>query len=166
MIPTIQDYELSGNMDFRATLKGKVGKGSLPQVQGVANLTKVSARPPQFPKPIKDLDTTINFTGDRADIKDTTLSLGNARLRLAAQIERFAPLMVSYKLSTPALWPADFQASLAEDRKADVIKNLTSDGTLSTRDGEFIFRGNLASAQGTLYKIDYKDLATSLVLEK
>jgi hypothetical protein len=166
MIPTIQDYELSGNMDFRATLKGKVGKGSLPQVQGVANLTKVSARPPQFPKPIKDLDTTINFTGDRADIKDMTLSLGNARLRLAAQIERFAPLMVSYKLSTPALWPADFQASLAEDRKADVIKNLTSDGTLSTRDGEFIFRGNLASAQGTLYKIDYKDLATSLVLEK
>ena len=165
LIPLIQDYQLSGNLDVRATLQGKIGKGALPQVQGVANLAKVSAKPPQFPKPIKDLDTTINFTGDKAELKDTTLSLGNARLRLAAQIERFAPLTLSYKLSTSEIWPADFQASLAEDRKADVIKNLSSDGTLSTKDGALTFRGNLASAQGTLYKIDYTDLGTSLVLE-
>jgi uncharacterized protein involved in outer membrane biogenesis len=165
MIPIIQDYELSGSMDFRATLNGTIGKGSLPQVRGIANLTKVSAKPPQLPKPIKDLDTTINFTGERAEVKDTTLSLGNARLRLAAQIEGFAPLTLTYKLSTPEIWLADFQTSLGEDQKADVINNLTSNGTLIAKDGGLTFRGTVASAHGRLYKIDYKDLTTSVVLE-
>jgi hypothetical protein len=46
-----------------------------------------------------------------------------------------------------------------------VIKNLSSEGTLSAQDGTFRFRGKLASTQGTLYKIGYKDLGTNLALE-
>jgi hypothetical protein len=125
----------------------------------------VNAKPPEFPKPIKDLDTKIDFTGQKAVLKDTTLSLGNSRIRLAAEIDRFSPLTLTYKLSTPEIWPADFEASLPEDRKADVIKNLNSAGSLSLQNGTLTYRGNLSSTQGTLYKINYKDLGTNLVLE-
>jgi AsmA protein len=165
LVPLLDDYQLSGNLEVHTTLQGKVGKGSAPQIQGVLTLAGASAKPPQFPKPIKDLDTQIHFTGQRAQIKDATLSLGNARIRLAAEIERFSPLTLSYKLSAPEVWPADFQASLPEERKADVIKNLSSEGTLSAKNETLTFQGKFASAQGTLYKINYKDLGSSVVVE-
>ena len=166
IIPLLNDYQLSGNLEVqKTTVQGKLGKGGMPQIQGSLTLSGVNAKPPQFPKPIKDLDTRIDFTGQRATLKDTTLSLGNSRIRLAAEIDRFSPLTLTYRLSTPEIWPADFQAALPEDRKTDVIKNLSSEGTLSAQDGALRFRGKLASTQGTLYKVDYKDLGTNLTLE-
>ena len=85
IIPLIEDYQLSGNLEVqKTTVQGKLGKGATPQIQGTVALSGVSAKPPQFPKPIKDLDTRIDFTGQRAALKDTTLSLGNSRIRLAA----------------------------------------------------------------------------------
>lgn len=165
MIPMIQSYRLSGNLEAHTTVQGKMGKGATPQLQGALTLSGVSAQPPQFPKPVRDLNGKINFTGQRADLKETTMSLGNSRIRLAAEITRFSPLTVSYKLTTPEIWPADYQASLPEERKADVIKNLSSEGALVAKDGAIAFQGKLASAQGTLYKINYKDLTTNLVLE-
>jgi uncharacterized protein involved in outer membrane biogenesis len=165
IIPLIQDYQVSGNLEVHTTLQGKMGKGAAPQIQGTLNLSGVSAKPPQFGKPVKDLDAKIHFTGQRADLKDTTFTLGSSRIRLAAQIDRFSPLTLSYKLSTPELWPADYQATLPEERKGDVIRNLSSEGTLAKKDGSVAFQGKLASSQGTLYRINYKDLGTSLVLE-
>lgn len=165
MIPVIQNYQLSGNLETHTTMQGKMGKGAMPQLRGVLTLSGVSAKPPQFPKPVKDLNAKINFAGQRADLKETTMSLGNSRIRLAAEITRFSPLTLSYRLSTPEIWPADYQASLPEERKADVIKNLSSEGALVAEDGSLTFKGKLASTQGTLYKINYKDLAANLVLE-
>jgi uncharacterized protein involved in outer membrane biogenesis len=166
IVPLLQDYQLSGNVEVQATtIQGSLGKGETPKIQGTLALSGVSAKPPQFPKPIKDLDTRIDFTGQRAMLKDTTLSLGNSRIRLAAEIERFSPLALTYKLSTPEIWPADFQAALPEERKADVLRNLSSEGMVGAKDGAFTFRGKLASAQGTLYKINYRDLGTNLVVE-
>jgi uncharacterized protein involved in outer membrane biogenesis len=166
IVPLLQDYQLSGNVEVQATtIQGSLGKGETPKIQGTLALSGVSAKPPQFPKPIKDLDTRIDFTGQRTMLKDTTLSLGNSRIRLAAEIERFSPLALTYKLSTPEIWPADFQAALPEERKADVLRNLSSEGMVGAKDGAFTFRGKLASAQGTLYKINYRDLGTNLVVE-
>ena len=164
IIPAIESYQLAGKMDIRATLRGKVGRGASPQIQGALRLMGVSAKPPQFPKPVKDLNTTINFTGQRADIRETTLSLGNSRIHLAAVIDKFSPLTLSYKMSTPEIWPADFQAALPEERKNDVIKNLTSEGQLAMQDGSVKFQGKVASGQGMLYKIGYKSLDATLSL--
>ena len=66
IIPAIASYQLAGTMDVKATVRGKVGKGAAPQIQGTLNLKKASAKPPEFPKPIENLDTKINFTGQRA----------------------------------------------------------------------------------------------------
>jgi AsmA protein len=166
IVPLLQDYQLSGSVEVQRTIvQGGLGKGETPKIQGTLTFSGVSAKPPQFPKPIKDLNTRIDFTGQRATLKDTTLSLGNSRVRLAADIERFSPLTLTYKLSTPEIWPADFQAALPEERKGDVIRNLSSEGTVGAKDGAFAFRGKIASADGTLYKINYKELGTNLVVE-
>ena len=167
IIPLLNDYQLSGNLEVQKTnVQGKLGKGAMPQIQGSLTLSGVSAKPPQFPKPIKDLDTRIDFTGQRATLKRYDTQLGKlAHPFSGGDRPLFSSLTLTYRLSTPEIWPADFQASLPEDRKTDVIKNLSSEGTLSAQDGALRFRGKLASTQGTLYKIDYKDLGTNLTLE-
>jgi AsmA protein len=164
IVPAIARYRLTGNMEVQATVRGKAGKGATPQVQGTLNLQKASAQPPDFPKPIENVDTTINFTGERANIKDMTLSLGKSKIRLAAVVEKFSPLTLSYKMSAPEVWPADYQASLAEERKADVIRNLQSEGQFTMAGDNMVYQGKLASADGTLYNVAYKNLDTVLSL--
>jgi len=162
IVPALAAYQLAGEMQVNATVRGRVGKGAAPQVLGTLSLVGASATPPQFSKPIKDLNTKINFSGAKAEVKDTTLTLGRSRLRVAAVIEKFSPLRLSYKISTPELWPADYQADLSDERKSDVIKNVASQGQLALQDGSVSFQGKLNSGQGTLYKIGYKNLEADL----
>jgi uncharacterized protein involved in outer membrane biogenesis len=162
ILPALAAYQLAGEMQVNATVRGRVGQGAAPQVLGTLSLVGASAKPPQFSQPIRDLNTKINFSGAKAEVKDTALTLGRSRLRLAAVIEKFSPLTLSYKISTPELWPADYQADLSDDRKADVVKNLTSEGQLAVHDGGVSFQGKLNSGQGTLYKISFKNLEANL----
>lgn len=164
IVPALADYQLSGTMDVKATVRGSIGKRAAPQIQGTLGLKKVSAKPPSFPKPIEDLDTTVRFSGQRADISDMTLSLGKSRIRLAAAIDKFAPLTLSYKMSTPELWPADYSTALTEERKADVIRNLQSAGQFSMSANGMFYEGKLSSTEGTLYNVPYKALDAALSL--
>ena len=164
IVPALADYQLSGTMDVKASIRGSIGKGAAPQIQGTLGLKKVSAKPPSFPKPIEDLDTTVKFSGQRADINDMTLSLGKSRIRLAAAIEKFAPLTLSYKMSTPELWPADYSTALTEERKADVIRNLQSAGQFNMSANGMSYEGKLSSSEGTLYNVPYKALDAALSL--
>ena len=164
IVPALANYQLSGTMDVKASIRGSIGKGAAPQIQGTLGLKKVSAKPPSFPKPIEDLDTTVKFSGQRADISDMTLSLGKSRIRLAAAIEKFAPLTLSYKMSTPELWPADYSTALTEERKADVIRNLQSAGQFNMSANGMSYEGKLSSSEGTLYNAPYKALDAALSL--
>ena len=161
-VPAIQRYRLKGTMDLQATVRGKISNGSVPQVQGVLVLKNASAQPPDFPKPVENLDTTIKFTGQRADINDMALSLGKSRIRVAAAVEKFSPLTFSYKMSTPELFPGDYKASLGDERKEDIIRNLRSEGQFMMGDGNIVYRGKLASADGRLFNVTYKDLNAAL----
>ncbi len=164
IVPALARYQLAGTVEVEAKVRGRAGKGAAPEVQGVLNLRKASARPPDFPKPIENLDTKINFTGQRADIRDMSLTLGRSRIQLAAAVEKFAPLSLTYKMSTAELWPADYTASLGEERKADVIRNLKSEGRFTLAGGNMTCEGKLNSADGTLYNVPYKNLDAALAL--
>src|SRR5438128_11365341 len=107
-------------MQVRGTIRGEVGKGATPQIQGNASLENASAKPPQLSKPIENLNTKINFTGQRADIKEMTLKLGNSNILLAATIERFSQLTVTYKISAPERSPGEFQPPFSDARKMSV----------------------------------------------
>jgi AsmA protein len=164
IFPAIARYRLSGEMELKAALHGQAGKGAAPRIQGTLTLKKASAKPPDFPTAIENIDTRIDFTGQRADINDMTLTLGKAKIRLAASVAKFSPLAITYKMSMPALWPADYRAALPEDRKADVIRNLQSEGQVSLAGGDVTYQGTFASSEGTLYNVAYKGLDAKLAI--
>ena len=160
LVPAVERYQLSGTMELRGTVRGAAGRGTAPRMQGTLTLRNASAQPPNFPKPIENLDTVINFTGQRADIRDMALTLGRSRIRVAAALEKFSPLTFQYKLSTPELWPADYTQS--EDRKEDVIRNLRSEGRLVAAEGGFRYQAKFGSTDGRLRNLNYKNLEASL----
>jgi uncharacterized protein involved in outer membrane biogenesis len=162
IIPALSRYQMTGAMDVRVNVRGKIGNGAVPHIEGTLGLKNASARPPDFPKPIENLDTQIRFTGQKADISEMSLTLGKSRIRLAAAIENFAPLTFTYKMSTPEIWPADYKIGLAEERTADVIRNLQSEGRFTNAGDHGVYDGRLTSADGVLYNLPYKGLDTSL----
>lgn len=164
LVPALARYRMTGTMEVKATVRGRAGGDTVPQIHGALAVKNASAKPPDFPKPIENLDTRINFTGQRADIQDMSLNLGKSRIRLAAAIEKFSPLTLSYKMSTPEIWPADYHASLPPERNADVIRNLQSEGRFTMAGAAMGYEGKVGSADGTLYNVAYKGLDATLTL--
>jgi len=162
LIPVVVDYDIKGKMGLRATVRGPVGAGKTPQVDGNLSLQSASIKIPDLPKAIDNIDAQVKFSGARAEIKETNLNLGTSHIRLAAVIEKFSPLTLSYKLSSAELALADMQPSLPAERSKDVLRDLSSDGQVSTADGQTIVTGKIISGAGRLYNMDYKSLEANL----
>ena len=130
-----QGLELSGAIGAKTHFSGSLGKDVLPQINGTLNLVNVSARLPQLPQPISDVNAKVNFTGKTAELPETTFHIGKSEIRLAAKVASFAPLNLTYRVSSPELALADLRASAAERKKPEILKNLTSEGSVLVKDG-------------------------------
>jgi AsmA protein len=153
--------DLAGAVGAKARFSGSFGKNSLPQINGTLNLANVSARIPQLPQPITDVNAKINFAGKSAELPETSFRIGKSQIRLAANATSIRPLNVRYRLSAPELNLADLRAASPGRKKPEIIKDLKSEGTVLMQNGVLTHRGNLNSPTGTIADGDYTNLQTS-----
>ncbi len=118
LIPAVVNYDLKGKMGLRATVREPVGGRKNPQVDGNLSLQSARIKVPELPKPVENLNAQIKFSEARAEAKETNFNLGNSRISLAAVVEKFSPLTLSYKLNTAELALADIQPSLPQSGAA------------------------------------------------
>ena len=163
ILPQLQDFSPTGQMELHTHVKGDVGEEQLPDT-GTFDLRQVSASFAQLPQPISDLNTDITFTGQGAELKNTSARIGKSVLQLAVRIARFMPLDATYTFTSPELWLADVQASNGAEASSDVLKTLKSAGTARMENEQLAFSGTVSSAQGRLVNIDYTDFQTTLSL--
>lgn len=156
-----QTVDLAGNVGGKVRLSGVSSQDLLSRMNGTLNLSAVSARIPQLPQPITDVNTKINFTGKSAELPETPLRLGKSQVRLAATITSFTPLNLTYRLSSPELNLADLRATASGRKKPEVLREVKSDGSLAIKNGALSFRGNLSSPKGTVVDGDYTDLKST-----
>lgn len=164
IIPLLQDYDLSGGLEVHARIQGKMGKGKPPKINGSLTLAGVRAALPSVPKPLTDLNANITFTGDQAELAETALRLGNSQIRMVAQVQKFTPPTLTYRLSAPELWLADLRAGDSAGKRAEVLREVKSEGRIGTENGSFSYQGKLSSTRGTISDIDYTDLQTAVSL--
>ena len=164
VVPAVAPYGLSGTAEVHAMVRGRIGKGGVPDVQGTVTLAGASIKPPQWATPVKNLNSRITFGGQRAEAQKGSFDLGNSKVRFAATVDKFSPLTLSYTASTPELRPAEFETAVAEERKGDVFKNLSSTGRLSLVGGNVTFDGKLASSEGSLRKIAFQRLDANVAV--
>ncbi len=164
ILPQLEEFSPTGQMELHAHVKGDVGEEQLPDITGTFDLRQVSASFAQLPQPISDLNTDITFTGQGAELKNTSARIGKSVLQLAVRIARFMPLDATYTFTSPELWLADVQASNGAEASSDVLKALKSAGMARMENEQLAFSGTLSSAQGRLVNIDYTDFQTTLSL--
>jgi hypothetical protein len=156
-----QGVDLAGAVGAKARFSGNFGKNSLPQINGTVNFDDVSARIPQLPQPITDVNAKINFTGKSAELPETSFRIGKSQIRVAANLAGLTPLNIRYRLSAPELNLADLRAPSAGRLKPEIIKDLKSEGSVLMQNGVLTHRGTLNSPAGTIADGDYTNLQTS-----
>ncbi|MGE5306910.1 MAG: AsmA-like C-terminal region-containing protein [Alphaproteobacteria bacterium] len=164
IVPAVAPYELSGTAEIHATLRGSIGKGGVPDVQGTLTLAGASIKPPHWATPVKNLNSRITFSGQKASTQRASFDLGSSKVRFAATVEKFSPLTLSYAASTPELRPAEFEPSVTEERKGDVFRKLSSTGHLRLMGGNVMFEGKLASSDGSVRKIAFQRLDAAVAV--
>ncbi len=163
--PSIREYNPSGRLELLQTsLTGELGKGQTPQINGSLLLTDVTIGPPSFPKPISEINTKINFTGNSADIKGMSLNLGKSNLIIASKIDNFSPLVLSYKVSSPELYLSDIKKEKSQTNKPEVLKQLISEGKISKKHDSLTVKGNLSSSEANLSDYELRDIKTTFNL--
>ncbi|MGH8008577.1 MAG: AsmA family protein, partial [Candidatus Binatia bacterium] len=166
LIPLPQNADLSGNLEVHAKVQGEMGNGKMPKIDGTLTLAGVNATLPSVPKPLTDLNAKVTFTGSRAELTETTVRLGESQIRLAAEVERFSPLALTYRLSAPELRLADLQTQTdgSAGQIPEVLKEVKSEGRIGMENGSLSYQGQLSSGQGTISQVAYTDLKTTASL--
>jgi uncharacterized protein involved in outer membrane biogenesis len=162
IFPFLEGYQLAGNVEAHTRMRGKIGKGSAPNVEGNLTLSGVSGTLPQLSQPVKELNAQVAFTGPRASVRDGSVIVGATKIGWSGVIESFSPLKLSYHVSSPELRPADFQRSVSEGRGTDVLKNFTSEGRLTMQAGRLALDAKVASSDGGLFNIPYQRLESGV----
>lgn len=164
ILAPLRGYGLGGHAEIHATLQGEAGKGKVPQINGTLSLVGVRAKPPFLPNPLTDLNATLTFTGDRAELAETVGRLGNSPVRLGVQVQRFSPLLVTYRFSSPELALADLRAGGPIGKRPEVLREVKSEGSARAEGGGFAAQAKLASGRRTLADVDYTDLQTAIFM--
>ncbi|HKA33588.1 MAG TPA: AsmA family protein [Candidatus Binatia bacterium] len=157
-----KDVALAGSVGVKSRVTGHFGKNVLPDVSGTLNLAGISARVPALAEPVKDINAKISFTGKTADLPETMFKIGKSQVRLSAKAAGFAPLNLSYRVSSPELNLADVKGPAKDRKKPEVLKDLKGEGTLLVQHGAITSRGNFTSSGGTIADGDFKNLQTSV----
>ena len=156
-----QGLELAGTVGTKAHFSGKLSKDEIPQITGALDLTNIRARVPQLPQPISDLNAKINFTGKSAELPESTFHIGKSEIHMAAKVASFAPVNLTYRVSSPELALADVQTSSGQNKKPEVVRNLASEGNVLIKNGAVSYRGTIGSSAGTIADADYTHLQTA-----
>lgn len=162
--PSLREYNPRGVLELLQTnLTGELGKGQTPQINGTILLSNASITPPSFPKPISDINTKVKFTGSSADINNMSLNLGQSELNISAKIDKFSPLTLSYKISSPELYFSDINKK-ADPKEKESFKQFKSQGTVSKKHDTLTAKGNLLASEANIAGYELDGIETKFAL--
>ena len=170
LLPQLQNFSPSGQLEIHTQFTGELGQSEdkpLPDITGTLALRQVSAQLAQLPQPLTDVNATVTFTGQGAELQDTTARIGQSQFQLAAQFARFTPVEGTYTLTAPELWLADLQPGAEGEPSSsvsDVLKALQSKGRIWTENELVSYTGTVSSSQGTVANVAYSDFQAELSL--
>ncbi len=163
-IPLLADYRLSGHASGTVQVTMEPGGKSLPRIQGTAAIRKANARVPAWNRTLEGLSATVEFSGHGATFRQVSARIGQTRLAGRVTLESFAPLAITYRLTSPSLRLAD----LGFPPDGTVLEDARGSGRLTRRDrtASLSWEGDVTAARGKLLGLDIIDSTARIAVRQ
>jgi uncharacterized protein involved in outer membrane biogenesis len=125
-------------------------------LRGQLKLTEAEFRHKESGRKIENLNAEILLLGKQARVENATFRLGSSTIAMALAAPSLLEPRASYQLRSAELNLSDLPGSLAG--AASRLKQVTISGDLQVQNGLPMLRGSIASADGSLQQIAYRNL--------
>ena len=92
MLPMLKEYNLSGEVGVDTKIRHALLGSDMPALNGSITLKNVGATAAQLPKPLSGINGELVLNGNKAELRETTVTAGESRLNLSAKAESLFPL--------------------------------------------------------------------------
>jgi uncharacterized protein YhdP len=156
LVPPLSRYTLGGSLSARLALKTKLAGNSALEIRGNAVLDKVQAKERRSGRGVERASGEIVFRGKDARFDRLLVRAGGSDISAAGIVADVARPTLRYSLRSAKIDPGDLSSSAPF--KSDQLKSVASTGELGLRNGKLWLHASLASAEGTLAEIPYRNL--------
>ena len=158
LVPASDGYRLDGTVSARFSLERKSApRNEPPNITGGLRLANVNViGPPGTHRNIQGLQGELEFRGRDIEIQKLQWRSGLSDLRIRGLLADLSRPALHYSLQSNLLNLADVTGDTAH--RADSFSNLASEGSAGFTKGVLSVKGHLASSNGRLKGIDYRNL--------
>ena len=158
LVPAGDGYRLDGAVGARFSLELKSApRNEPPRITGRLRLADVNViAPPGTNRNIQGLQGELEFRGRDIEIRKLQLRSGLSDLRIRGLLANLSRPTLHYSLQSDLLNLADVTGNAAY--RADSFSNLASEGSVGFTKGVLTVKGHLASTNGRLKGVDYRNL--------
>jgi hypothetical protein len=151
----LSGYNLGGSLSARLALAKNLDASGDLDVRGTVTFDKLQVKERRSSRGIEHASGQIVFRGREARIDRLLLRSGASDVAIAAVADLSQPAL-RYSLRAVKLKPNDFLSSPFS--KGDEMKSVGSTGDLVWKDGKPSLRASVASAEGILTELPYRNL--------
>jgi len=126
------------------------------RVRGKLNLASAKILYKESGTRIDDLNAAVSFLGTRAIIENASFRMGSSHVALAASVPDLFHPRAAYTLQSKEINLADVPVFFMGTPVR--FRNFRSDGEVQLQNGAALLKGTLASSDGSLKNIPYRDL--------
>ena len=158
LVPAAAGYRLDGTLSAGLSLRQKSApRDEPPTLLGNLRLANVNLiGPPGGNRNIQGLQGDLEFRGNDVEIRRLQLRSGLSDLRVRGLLVNLSRPTLHYSVQSELLNLADVTGDAAY--RADSFSNVTSEGSAGLTKGVLSVRGHLASSNGRLRGIGYRNL--------
>ncbi len=158
LVPAAAGYRLDGTLSAGLSLRQKSApRDEPPTLMGSIRLANVNLiGPPGGNRNIQGLQGDLEFRGNDVEIRRLQLRSGLSDLRVRGLLVNLSRPTLHYSVQSELLNLADITGDAAY--RADSFSNVTSEGSAGLTKGVLSVRGHLASSNGRLRGIGYRNL--------
>jgi len=159
MLPALQPYAPQGKTTIKAQIEQK---GKKPTIKGTIQLDKVQAKSELIPKPVTNLNGSIQFTANNAKVEGLSLDIGQSKFKVDSNIKTITPFNMTYAILSDKIHVNDLMDP-PESMKNDFLQKVNLAGSVTqSKKKDYITKGKVSSTDGMLYNLAYSSLAGDL----
>jgi uncharacterized protein involved in outer membrane biogenesis len=156
LLPPLSRYNLAGKIRWNLKIKKNLAAEGGLEISGGLVLDDVQAKEKKGGRGIDRATARIVFRGKDARVENFSLRSGSSDISLEGAVADLSQPALRYSLRSARLKLGDLTSAAAF--QGDEMRTLAGNGDLQLNDGKMLVRGNVASAEGTLQKMPYRNL--------